>query len=295
MPDQPETGPGFTEACAKINLTLDVLGKRADGYHDLASVMQAIALYDTLWLDVAPDGRLECITDAPELDTASNLVLRAADRLRREVNRSELGVRIDLHKEIPVQGGLGGGSSDAASTLIHLNELWELGVSRNRLLQLAAELGSDVPFFIYGGTALIEGRGEYVTPLPVAEPLWLVLAKPAIGVSTPLVFGNLTPEDYSTGSDTNAVVAAIRRQERIPFEHLTNALQPGVLRTFPEIAELKRQLLEAGAPLVCLCGSGPSLFAPFRRLKEASEVFRHARELELPVRLTHTIYRPTKL
>ncbi len=279
----------FTRAHAKINLTLEVLGRRADGYHTLASVMQTIALHDTLAIAVSTDGHLQCFSDLPELNTQENLVTQAAERMRREAGRLELGARIELRKLTPVQAGLGGGSSDAASTLMQLNDLWDVGLPPARLLELAAELGSDVPFFLSGGTALIEGRGEIVTPLPDAEPLWLLLAKPDIGISTPAVFANVGLADYCEGANTFALAAAIRAGEPLPFALLANSLEPGVMRSYPELDRLRARLLDAGAPLVRMSGSGPSLFVPFRRLEEASDVFQRARASGLRVWLTHTV------
>ena len=284
-----QSGPRFAAAHAKINLTLEVLGKRGDGYHDLASIMQTIALHDTLALTATADGRIEVFCDLPELSSDDNLVVQAARRLRQEAGRPDLGARIELHKEIPAPGGLGGGSSDAASILIHLNELWEVGIPRYRLLELAAELGSDIPFFIAGGTALIRGRGEDVTRLPPAEPLWLLLAKPAFGVSTRQVFADLSPEEYGDGSDTAAVETAVREHQPIPFQHLSNSLESGVMRAFPELARLRSGLLAAGAELVRMSGSGPTLFTPFRSLEAASSVYQRARESQLPVALTHSV------
>jgi 4-diphosphocytidyl-2-C-methyl-D-erythritol kinase len=287
---RPGTRRAFAQAHAKINLTLEVLGRRADGYHDLASIMQTIELHDTLLFELAEDGRLEFGCDAAELNTPDNLVMRAMELLRRESGRSDLGMRIDLHKELPAQAGLGGGSSDAACALTWLNQMWELRVPRPRLLELAAQLGSDVPFFMYGGTAEVGGRGEVVNPLPPAEPLWLVLAKPPIAVSTAAVFAALRPEAYGGGSSTAQVAQSIRSSRPIPFERLTNALLPGALQMFPEIGRAREQILDAGAPVVCLSGSGPSLFAPFRRLDDASRVLQRAREApDLAVWLSHTI------
>src|SRR5262249_11610654 len=171
----------FLAPYAKINLTLDVLGKREIGYHQLASVMQTIALADTLALTPRSDDALECVCDLADLQTDANLALRAA-HLLRSAGYTGSGVTIELSKGIPVQAGLGGGSSDGAAVLVALNQLWQLGLDKGTLEQLAAALGSDVPFFVHGGTALIEGRGEVVHPLPDAEPLWLVLAQPAIGL-----------------------------------------------------------------------------------------------------------------
>lgn len=281
----------FVAAYAKINLTLDVLGKREDGYHRLASVMQTIALHDTLRIQANDDGVISCLCDVAELQTDDNLAVRAARLLAGTAPDRRLGAEIELHKEVPAQAGLGGGSSDGAHVLTALNALWPLDLSIERLEALAAQLGSDVPFFVRGGTALIEGRGEYVTPLPDAEPLWLVLAKPSIGVPTAQVFRGLRPETYTRGEDSTVVVSAIREGRPLPFERLTNALEPGVLQMFPPVALARDLLLDAGAPLVRMSGSGPTLFAPFRRLADAAAVAERARANTsgTAIWLTHTI------
>jgi 4-diphosphocytidyl-2-C-methyl-D-erythritol kinase len=284
------THPVFMPAFAKVNLTLDVLRKREDGYHDLSSVMQTVALYDTLALRSRSDDQIECLCDMPELQNNQNLALRAA-YLMRAARQAVGGITVELTKGIPVQAGLGGGSSDAAAVLVALNALWRLGYDDQRLEQLAAMLGSDAPFFIGGGTARIAGRGETVTPLPDAEPLWILLAKPALGIATAAVFGALGSGDWSDGEDTAAVSAAIRAGNPLPYERLSNALEPGVLRGFPEVAAARQGLLDAGAPLVRLSGSGPTLFAPFRRLAEASAVARRARDAGLSLWLTRTVSR----
>jgi 4-diphosphocytidyl-2-C-methyl-D-erythritol kinase len=291
--DDQSAGNLFVPAYAKINLTLDVLGKREDGYHRLASVMQTVSLHDTLHIQAQDDGAIAFDCDVAELRTDENLAVRAARLLASTAADRRLGARIELRKEVPTQAGLGGGSSDGASVLTTLNALWRLGLPIERLEALAAQLGSDVPFFVRGGTALIEGRGEYVTPLPDAEPLWLVLAKPAIGVPTAQVFRGLSAESYTNGEDSEAVVSAIRERRPLPFERLTNALEPGVLRMFPPVALARDVLLDAGAPLVRMSGSGPTLFALFRRLSDAAAVAERARTNTsgIAVWLTHTIGR----
>ncbi len=279
-------------AYAKVNLTLAVLGKRADGYHRLASVMQTIALHDTLRLAPlalgddalgtgAPSIAFAC--DLPELGAAEdNLAYRAARLMLDEAlalggdaaRRARRGLVVELRKQTPTQAGLGGGSSDAATTLTALNALWGLGLGAARLEALAAMLGSDTPFFIGGGTALIGGRGEVVKPLPDAEPLWLILQKPRVGVSTAAIFRALTPADYGDAADTEAVVGAIQAGQALPFERLTNTLEPVTLRAYPAVAEARERLLAAGAPVVRMSGSGPTLYAPFRRLDDAIVVHR---------------------
>lgn len=283
--------PVFVPAYAKINLTLGVLQRRADGYHDLASILQTISLHDTLRLAPSPAGALTCETDAPELQGANNLALRAAELLRGEAAEPRPGVAIELRKETPAQGGLGGGSSDAASVLVALNALWGLSLAAPRLEELGARLGSDVPFFVRGGTARIVGRGEGVVPLPDAEPLWLVLAKPLIGVSTAAVFRALAPAEYGSDDDTRALVAALDAGLPVPFERLSNSLEAPVLRTYPAVAAARDALLRAGAPLVRMSGSGPTLYAPFRRLADAAEVLGRAQGAGLWLRLCRTVSR----
>jgi len=288
----------FVPAFAKINLTLDVLGKREDGYHRLASVMQTIALHDTLALrpvlhPTAGGEEITCACDLPELETANNLAVRAAylAHSTRDGWDGAAGLAIDLLKEVPVQAGLGGGSSDGATVLVTLNRLWRLGHSRQRLEQLSALLGSDLPFFVTGGTALIEGRGEVVKPLPDAEPLWLVLVKPPIPVPTGYVFQRLGPRDYTDAAATRAVVKAIRQGEALPLVLLSNALERGVLERYPPVAAAWEALTAAGAPVVRMSGSGPTLFAPFHDLRPASQVYHQMREAGALCWLTRTVTR----
>lgn len=280
----------FVPAWAKINLTLSVLGKREDGYHALASVMQTISLSDTLRIQATDDDRITCAVDVPGLRGDDNLAIRAA-RLLRDEGYLTHGAMLELRKEIPAQGGLGGGSSDAAAVLIALNRLGALGLSQTRLEELAARLGSDVPFFIHGGAALIEGRGELVTPLPDCEPLWLLIAHPLVSISTAAVFRSVTPAEYGDSHDTNIVVDAIRSGSHLPLERLSNTLEPLVMRNWPEVAETRERLLQAGAPIVRMSGSGPTLFAPFRTLDEATYVYEAARGQYIAVRLCHTVAR----
>lgn len=280
----------FVPAWAKINLTLSVLRKRTDGYHALASVMQTISLRDTLRIQATDDANVACVVDVPELATSDNLALRAVRLLRSEGYLAG-GAMLELHKEIPAQGGLGGGSSDAASVLTALNRLCGLNLDQTRLQELGARLGSDVPFFIQGGTALIEGRGEFVTPLPDCEPLWLVIARPHVRISTAAVFRSLAPSDYADTGETDAVVESIQQGAPLPLDRLSNALEPVVMRSWPEVAATRDSLLRAGAPVVRMSGSGPTLFAPFRTLLDAVNVYEHTRTAPYDTWLCHTVSR----
>lgn len=265
-------GGFFARAFAKVNLTLDVLGRRPDGYHELASVMQTVSLADTLAFRPLADGATEFFCDVPALNRADNLVCRAVQTLR-EVTGCEQGIRIELHKQTPTQAGLGGGSSDAARVLLALNAWWPLELSRDQLLELAARLGSDVPFFVLGGTALVEGRGERVTALPTLPGHWVVLLKPPVAVSTPVAFGALTPDDYTSGQATANLVAALRGGEQPRLEGLLNALEARVCQEYPAVAESRAAFIEAGAQFVRMSGSGPTLFALCASLEEAQPIY----------------------
>lgn len=281
----------FVPAYAKINLTLAVLGKRPDGYHRLASVMQTISLHDTLRIEVTTNGEITCATDVLDLQTPDNLAYRAALLLQSDCGVSHLGARIELRKSTPTQAGLGGGSSDGASVLLALNQMWRLQLSQRRLEELAARLGSDVPFFIGGGTALVEGRGEFVTPLTDAEPLWLVLLKPPISVSTAAAFGALTPHEYGNEAETQTLADAIRRGSSLPFQALINSLEHTAFAAYPQLGEAAEAMRAAGAPLVRMSGSGPTLYAPFRSLAAAARVHQLLRALPYETWLCHSVSR----
>ena len=264
----------FVRAYAKINLTLDILGRRADGYHELATVMQTVDLYDTLCLTATSDDRVSLICTTPELSNEENLAVRAAQLVRQHFALGQ-GIGIELHKCIPIAAGLGGGSSDAAAVLLALQQWWQLPLSSTELLNMAVTLGSDVPFFLTGGLALCEGRGEHVTTLAPCWPSsmrWLLLLKPAISVSTAAVFRSLPVSDYTDGMHSRAICSALQARIMPRLEDLYNGLERSVLETYPEVARARGDLLNAGAPFVRLSGSGPTLFAPFSELACARTV-----------------------
>lgn len=287
----------FVRAYAKINLTLDVLGKRTDGYHELATVMQTIDLYDTLCLTFTDDPHIEVICDTPELSTGNNLAAHAAKSILqcRDALQPvrQPGLTIELSKRIPVAAGLGGGSSDAAAVLLALQQWWEIPLSQAEMLALAASLGSDVPFFLTGGLALCEGRGEVVTPLPAPETgfmRWLVLLKPPIGLSTATIFRHLSASDYTDGRYSRAFSASVQAGASFQKEHLHNSLERGVLECYPEVARAKADMLHAGAQWVQLSGSGPTLYAPFPELKAAYDVQQRLQAQGYTVYLTHAVH-----
>lgn len=280
----------FVQAYAKINLTLDVLGRRADGYHTVATVMQTVDLHDTICLTTTDYDRMNCTV--PTLSNDENLALRAAQLLRQHLELTQ-GVLIELHKRIPIAAGLGGGSSDAAAILLALQQWWRLQLSPTDLLTIAASLGSDVPFFLHGGLALCQGRGEQVTPLACHWPKvmrWLLLLKPAISVSTAAVFRSLPASDYSDGTHSQAVCAALHAGTMPQAEDLHNSLERSVLEQYPEIAQAREDFLEAGASLVRLSGSGSTLFAPFAELARATQVQQQLQTQGYEVYLSRAIH-----
>ena len=245
-------------APAKINWTLEVLGRREDGYHAVRTVMQAIDVCDRLEFGVGEGVRLE--VEGPHEASEDDLVLRAASLLDGGGGR---GARIGVWKHIPVAAGLGGGSSDAAASLRGLDELWGLGHDEADLMELASQIGSDVPFFLHGGTALVEGRGERVTPLPDARPRWLVVLAPAIQIAdkTKRMYAALRPEHFSDGSRTAALVERVRNGEGVREEDLFNAFEEVAFEVFEGLDGYREALLAAGARRVHLGGAGPALFA----------------------------------
>ena len=246
---------------AKINLTLEILGKRTDGYHAVRSVMQTVGLADRLEVAAAEELSLSC--SEPALATADNLVYRAARLLQSECN-VRAGAVLHLEKRIPVAAGLGGGSSDAAGTIVALNRLWNLQLSLQDQQRLAAQLGSDVPFFLTGGTALATGRGERITPLPPLPPHWVVLIPLMNALKTAAVYGAVSSADYTSGVVTADTVAATHHGTLTPQTRWHNALARPARTLAPTIAAAQAALLAAGAPHAHITGSGPTVYAVYR-------------------------------
>lgn len=264
-------------AYAKLNLSLEVTGRREDGYHSIASVMQLISLHDTLTFAPAPGLQLTC--GDPGLAGKDNLVYRAARLLQRTAG-VETGAHITLEKRIPLSAGLGGGSSDAAATLIGLDRLWRLNLPCAEMQRLAGALGSDVPFFLDGPTALVEGRGEKVTPLPPPLPFWAVLLyqPSAIPEKTKRLYASLTPQDLSSGEATRSLTA--RLPGDITLLPLHNAFERPAFRIFSSLAGARQKMLKAGAGTVHLSGSGPTLYTLFPEAAHAEAHSLHRRLLQ---------------
>jgi 4-diphosphocytidyl-2-C-methyl-D-erythritol kinase len=266
-------------APAKVNLVLEVLGKHND-YHRISSVVQSVDLCDVLNFQLDDEIGFEC--DEPSLKR-DNLVTRAATLLK-ESTKCSLGARIELHKHIPWGVGLGGGSSDAAATLLALNELWGLGLPLSELVHLASKLGSDVPFFIHRGTALVEGRGEKVTPLPSLPSACFVLLVPPlpkISDKTKRMYNNLDAAYFTAGQFVEATLSSLKQGKAIDPGLIFNVFEKVAFDFFPGLDKYRKTLEEAGAPGVYLAGSGPCLFTFFSGKEEAGELFSRLRKRKL--------------
>ena len=258
------------QAHAKINLCLEVLGRRDDGYHQVTTVLHAVDLADRLTFQPSDSLSLEC--DVPPVATERNLVMQAARLLQQQTGYT-LGAAMTLEKGIPVTSGLGGGSSDAAATLKALNTLWDLKLSRARLSELAASLGSDVPFFLEGGCALAEGRGEILTPLPPITDWWAVLC-PLFQIpnKTARMYAMLAEEDFTDGLATRTLVQSLQ-DGTAAWETLwrgKNAFERAATSAFRGLEVQLQTLLDAGAPFASLTGSGPALYTLVHSQEEAT-------------------------
>lgn len=248
------------KAPAKINLTLDVLGKRPDGYHEVEMIMTTVDLADRLSIRPSEDGKIHILSsDRYVPDDRRNLVWQAADLLRKKAGIRS-GVMFTLDKRIPVAAGLAGGSSDAAAALRGLNRLWNLGLSLDELAEIGAEIGSDIPFCVFGGTSIATGRGEKLRHLPAPPNCWVILAKPAIGVSTADAYGRLNLKTMEHPA-TAAMEAALRAGDyEAMCRSVGNVLEPATMGMHPEVAMLKDGMKRFGADAVLMSGSGPTVY-----------------------------------
>lgn len=265
LDDESQSQSVVAHAYAKVNLTLDVLGKRPDGYHDIASVMQAVSLHDTLFVSArtAPGVSLDCggPTAAGVPHGEGNLVWLAANAVLQCAGKPDAGVAIHLTKTIPARAGLGGGSSDAASAILAVERLLGVDTGRQRI-EIAAALGADVPFFLSGATAVVRGRGEIVTPLASTPAYWLVIVKPDISVSTAWAYDYLdaSPGRVSFHATDRMVEALAASDWRRATSLLCNDFELPVFEAHPQLAWLQDEMNMAGVLGARLCGSGSALF-----------------------------------
>ncbi|GAC1623902.1 MAG: 4-(cytidine 5'-diphospho)-2-C-methyl-D-erythritol kinase [Chloroflexota bacterium] len=270
-------------APAKINLSLEVVGKRSDGYHDLVSLMQTVSLHDTLSIQDGPSVELTC--SDPDLQSESNLVWQAAVLLRNRY-APDSGCRIHLEKRIPVGAGLAGGSSDAAAAIVGLQRLWNLRLQRSQQISIAAHIGSDVPFLLVGGLALVEGRGERVTQLPTLPVQWYVLAKPPFAVSTASIFAGLRQDEWHDGQLTRVLASNVRSGDALELG--VNGLQPTLFRLCPEAQRCFHDVARVTAGRCLVSGSGPTVFARCRSRTMAEQAATELRACGYWTAVTHS-------
>lgn len=245
----------LVKAPAKINLSLDVLHKRPDGYHEVEMIMTTIDLADRIELALLDNDVIKIVSlNRFVPDDQRNLAYQAASILKEKFDVKK-GVEIKIEKHIPVAAGLAGGSSDAAAVLRGLNKLWDLGLTLDELAVIGAEIGSDVSFCVYGGTALATGRGEIIKELPAPPVCWVILAKPFIGVSTADIYKRLDTETIQHPNTEKMIESISAKDYDLMCENVGNVLENVTLTLYPEVAQIKEQICKFGADAVLMSGS----------------------------------------
>ncbi|MBM7689897.1 4-(cytidine 5'-diphospho)-2-C-methyl-D-erythritol kinase [Enterococcus ureilyticus] len=261
------------KAPAKINLGLDALYKRKDGYHELEMIMASVDLADRLTFELLPKDEILIETDSSFLPVdRRNHVYQAAELLKNTFGLTQ-GVRIYIEKRIPVAAGLAGGSSDCAAALRGLNRLWNLGLSLEELAELGSKIGSDVPYCIHGGTAFVTGRGEKIKFLPSMPQCWVVLVKPRMSVSTSSIFSSLSFNNIQH-PDIHGLKQAIETDDYLLMtEKIGNALESVTIKRHPVIQQIKDRMMKYGADAALMSGSGPTVFALCEKKTRAQRIY----------------------
>lgn len=267
-------------AMAKINLGLDVLRKREDGYHEVRMIMQTIQMYDLLDIRKKEEPGISLSTNLPYVPSDErNLVYKAAKLLMDEFDIKE-GLSMKLTKFIPVAAGMAGGSSDAAAAFVGVNRLFRLGLSEEELMKRAVQVGADVPYCVMRGTALAEGIGEKLTRLPGLQKCYVLVGKPGINVSTKLAYENLHLDQIQSHPDIDGMISDIENQDLHSLTaKMQNVFEPGIISQYPVIQEIKDLMEANGALKAMMSGSGPTVFGIFddrSKLREATEALRNS-------------------
>lgn len=270
------------KAYAKINLGLDVVRKRSDGYHEVRMIMQTVDLYDVLTFTRNKAPGISVVTDKKELPgDKSNLVYKAAELLAKQYSIEE-GIRIELQKNIPMAAGMAGGSTDAAAVFHGMNELFGLGMTEKEMCSLGVKIGADVPYCIQGGTALSEGIGEILTKLKDAPPCVVLIAKPDIDVSTKYVYENLHADTLVFHPDIDGMRDAIEAGDLAGMaSRMENVLETVTVKKYPVIEEIKELMKKKGALNALMSGSGPTVFGIFEDRRTAKEAYEGIKEINL--------------
>lgn len=260
------------KAYGKINLGLDVLRRRPDGYHDVKMIMQMVSVYDELTFEKVDGNEIKIVTNKSELPLdENNLIYKAAKLILDKLNSNQ-GLFITLEKNIPIAAGMAGGSTDAAATLLGLNELLEGNISMDELLSMGVKIGADVPYCILQGTALSEGIGEVLTPLPAPPACALLIGKPDISVSTKYVYENLHVDELDKHPDIDGMRKAIEEQDLEGItSRMENVLETVTVLKYPIIGQIKQIMIDEGAINALMSGSGPTVFGVFASKEQAEE------------------------
>lgn len=280
------------KALAKINLGLDVLRRREDGYHEVKMIMQTISLYDELMLKKIKKPEIQLRTNLPYLPTNENNLAYQAAKLLMEEYQIPGGLLIQLEKKIPVAAGMAGGSSDAAAVLWGVNQMYHLGLSRKELMERGVRLGADVPYCILRGTALAEGIGEKLKTLPPMPKCYLLIAKPGISVSTKFVYENLHVNELETKKhpDVDAMITALRQKDlALLSARMGNILELVTIPAHSVIDKIKQEMQKAGALGAMMSGSGPTVFGIFDTQPKARKAYRALRASQLAKQLYLTV------
>ena len=274
------------KAYGKINLGLDVIRKRPDGYHDLDMIMQMVDVYDDVIIEKKAGEEIVVKADAAVLSNGKdNLAYMAAKMLFDEFGIKS-GVEITIHKRIPIAGGMAGGSSDCATTLIGINKMFNLGLSKQQLMERGVKLGADVPYCVLGGTAIARGIGEVLTPLPTPPQCHVIIAKPPISVSTAYVYGHIRPDEITKRPDIEQMTLAIKEQDLNKLSDLLyNVMEEVTVSEYPDIEKLKSIMLENGALNSIMSGSGPTVFGLFDDREKAQAAMKALDSKELTEQL----------
>lgn len=264
------TEPLKLKAYAKVNLGLDVLRRRDDGYHEVRMIMQTVKLYDQITMNKNTTGKIHLTTNLPYLPTnEKNLVYRAIDLIRKNYHISE-GIDADIEKHIPVAAGMAGGSTDAAAALVGMNQIFSLGISQEKLIEYGAGLGADIPFCIMRGTALSEGIGEVLTPLPPMPNCWFVIIKPVFSMSTKFVYEHLILNESTVHPDIDGMILALEQKDLLGVtSRMGNVLEQVTTEHYPAIQKIKNTLIEMGALGALMSGSGSTVFGIFTEKQTA--------------------------
>ena len=267
------------QAFAKINLGLDVLGKREDGYHEVRMIMQTIRMYDQLDMRKSVEPGIHLTTNKKYIPVDKNKLQWQATKLMINTCAIIEGVSIHLHKVIPVAAGMAGGSSDAAATLVGMNRLFHCGLSKEKLMELGVQIGADVPYCVLRGTALAEGIGEKLTVLPPMPDCWILIGKPGISVSTKYVYTTLDLNTDTVHPDIDGMKKALEDGNLYGItERMGNVLQDVTIPAYPEVERIKEQMKTLGAVNAMMSGSGPTVFGIFDNEEKAQKACQKLRE-----------------